>query len=158
MQIKKGRHYCFTWRRLQPFATKREGSLMIPLENWYDKSFVKHSGWNKLTGVGQIFGVHQNSGRLVWQPNFNKPGYFKIAGYVYSNGIRTDSIFANIKAGEWVNYRVAHNGRWEFMINGVTIRMTGIKPCLPIKLFPYFGGKDKAYYTMRFYETAHKNN
>jgi hypothetical protein len=150
--IKRGRHYCnFTLGRLQPFATKREGQVQIPLDNYYSKSLVQNSGWNKLTGVGQFFGVHTNSGRLVWQPNFDKAGYFRIAGYIYDKGERKEIEFANIKGGDWVDYSVKHkHGQWRFMINGIAIRITGSKPLLPIKLFPYFGGKDSAYYKMKF--------
>ena len=152
MIIREGWHYCLTWMRLLPFARERKGKLMLPLSNWYGKGFVKNSGWNKLTGVGQIFGVHTNSGRLVYQPLFDKLGMFTIGGYVYSKGVRTDTIFANIKADEWYNYEVSYvAGQWLFTINGVTIRMNGKEPFLKTKLFPYFGGKDKAYYKMKYY-------
>ncbi len=152
--IKRNKHFCnWTIDRLQPFATKRAGEFIIPLDNHYSKALVHNSGWNKLTGIGQIFGIHTNSGRLVWQPNWNKPGYFTIAGYVYDNGGTWKAIeIANVKAGDWIDYKVEHtSGTWRFTVNGVTVLMSGKKPFLPLKRYPYFGGKDKAYYKMKFY-------
>ena len=72
--IKKGKHFAnFTLNRLFPFTRKRiKGKIMFSNECWHNKDSIPHTGWNKAVGIAQMFGVHTNSGRLVWQPDFDK--------------------------------------------------------------------------------------
>lgn len=153
-KIKKGKHYSnFTLNRLWPFANIREGELMIPSDDWYPKSTVQNHGWNKLIGLAQLFGIHTNSGRLVYKCDYNKVHNFTIAGYRYTKGLSWQTVeFASIKGDIWYPYKVEYeNGQWVFMINGITIRMNGRAPWFTRKCYPYFGGGDKAYYTMKYY-------
>lgn len=40
---------------------------------------------NKLGGISfGLLTIHKNSVRLTWVPNFEKPGYIKLYGYVYN--------------------------------------------------------------------------
>ena len=152
-EIKKNRHYSqFNIDKLQPFATKRVGKVIFSKECWYHRSEVEYTGWNKLTGIAQLFGVHKNSGRLVWQPDFNNPGSIEIAGYVYSNGGKwVAKKISYAICGVEYDYSVQYNSAlkwWVFKFNSHVIFMSGKKPSIMRKCFPYFGGKSKAPETM----------
>jgi len=150
--IKKGKHYsCFNLDKLQPFASKRKGKVNFSLPCWYPRSSVEYTGLNKLTGLAQFLGIHENSGRLVWHPDFENPGIIEIYGYVYSDGERTEKKIDNAVCGAEYEYSVIYSNTmqsWIFEFNGQKLLMGGKRPKLPVKCFPYFGGKSVSPNTM----------
>jgi hypothetical protein len=153
--IKKGRHYAnFKLERLWPFTDLAiRGEVMLSKECWYPEECIKHSGWNKIRGIGQIFGVHTNSGRLGFQANTKKEGYCTIAGYWYTDGGDWNAtVIKDIKVEQWYPFIIDWNdGEWFFSIDNSYVTAEGSKPFCPVQLNPYFGGEDKAYNTMKFY-------
>ena len=154
--VLKGFHYSLpNFNKLYPFIHRDEGEIMIPSKNWYPEEKITHSGWNKMTGIAQIFGVHQNSGRLVYQANIEKPGYFKVAAYTYTDGgdWQAEEI-CEIKGDIWYPYHVFwKDSKWHIMINCIEKNIVGSDPgCLSVKCHFYFGGQDKAYAMYKLYK------
>ncbi len=162
-KVNKGNHYAnLTLDRLQPFTTKWDGTFNINRNWWYEDDDIAYSGWNKLGGVSEFFGIHNRSARLVFQPSDNL-GEFTMAGYVYSNGIRTENVIPITIYGD-KDYKVSieysdDRRSWDFSVKlmdwesvGLTFpsreysfSMSGCKPKgLTRKCYPYFGGKSTA--------------
>ena len=153
--IKKGKHFAkWSWNRLWPFA-KIPKQFMVKFgdECWYDNSLVENPGYNKLCGFSGL-NIHYNSARVVWQPDFDSPGYIKLYGYVYDRGGNWKAEYImTVKTEEAFNIFIGYsNGKWVFIVTsyngGKTIEMSGHKPIIKLKAYPYFGGKDTAYHDM----------
>ncbi len=154
-KIEKGNHYCnFNLGKLQPFATEMIGTINIDISWWHESDDIPYSGWNKLVGISEMDvpfckkrGIHWNSGRLVMQPA-EEYGWFRIAGYVYSEGVREEREFIKIQANkdyEFCTIYSKHHPYWAFMIDDTSIWMSGVKPRgITRKCYPYFGGKSVA--------------
>jgi len=149
-KIEKGNHYSnFNLAKLQPFARVMEGTINIDIGWWHKPEDIPHSGWNKLTGISETDipfckerGIHWNSGRLVAKPAKEK-GCFDIAGYVYSEGVRTEEYITTIKANKYYSFYVGFykDGEWEFGIGDYYLFMDGVAPRgITRKCYPYFGG------------------
>ena len=151
-KIKKEKHYAeFTLDRLLPFTTlSQQGTFSLSKECWHTRESIEYTGNNKLTGVAQIFGVHQNSGRLVWQPDFKEQGTIIISGYVYSGGGKwTAKEITRIKVEKDYTYSIRWvKGYWLFTVNEKEVMIAGDKPKCPVKTYFYFGGKSTAPQTM----------
>ncbi len=151
--IKKGRHFAkWSINRLFPFSKVRtRGHIKFSKDGWHSRDAVEHTGWNKIVGIAQAFGIHKNSGRLVWQPDFENEGVLKIAGYRYSNGGKWHAVhFVDVKVDRWYEYEVKwSDGAWVFTMNYRFTTMSGNKPKLPTKCYPYFGGRSTAPQTMK---------
>lgn len=150
--IKQGKHYSnFTLNRLLPFtSTSIVGTFRLNANCWHERNSIEYTGWNKLTGIAQIFGVHQNSGRLVWQPDFQNKGKIQIAGYVYSGGghWKVQPIMTIDVDKDYLFSIKRSYGYWLFTVNERQIMMAGNNPVLPVKCYPYFGGKSTAPHSM----------
>jgi hypothetical protein len=148
--IKKGNHFArFNISRLWPFSGSCiRGTIRFDESCWHKRSDIEYTGWNKLTGVSSLL-IHRNSGRLVWQPDFNVPGRILIASYVYDRGRRITHPFASCLTGQDVSFMIiAEGGYYSFECNG---NITGIRadsPSVLFKCFPYFGGKSTAPHNM----------
>lgn len=150
--IKEGKHFCnFTIDKLQPFATKRVGTFKLDTDCWYKATEAQPAGWNKLVGITEISipftdtGIHWNSGRLVYQalPEY---GWFKIAWYVYSGGVRKEKEIGRFKAGHEYDFMVCHTGLvWRFLFDEETYLVEGETPrWSTLKCYPYFGGRARS--------------
>ena len=63
--------------------------FILPKSAWYAKENEDDSDWNKLYGISYgIFGIHKNSLRIVWRPDFKTPYRFEIGYYAYENEVR----------------------------------------------------------------------
>lgn len=159
-KINKGNHISslFTKDRLLPFTgLKAEGIFMLHDNCWHERNTIEYTGWNKLAGISQLFGIHTNSGRLVWQPDFSKKGRFRMANYVYSDGGKwvereMIGVEANIKYDwcvEWKQLPNEKNGYWMFYIDDYVSTQNGTKPKCGVKCYPYFGGRSTAPHNMK---------
>ena len=155
-KINEGKHYSnFNLQKLQPFiGLDVDGTFNIDISWWYREGDIPHSGWNKLCGVSETDipfckerGVHWNSGRLVFQPA-KEYGWFDVAGYVYSEGVRTEVKFARVRANKDYSYSVTNFSSWDkwyFSVDNTLQWMDGNKPRgITRKCYPYFGGKSVA--------------
>ena len=153
-KINKGNHYSslFTWDRLLPFTgLKAEGTFVLDSSCWHERNDIEYTGWNKLCGISQLFGIHQNSGRLVWQPYFERKNRFRLAGYVYDDGGKWEAqefmeIEANVEYHWSVEWR---DGFYYFKVSGFNKVMFGGKPKCGVKCYPYFGGRSVAPHNMK---------
>jgi len=154
-KIDKGDHFSkLNIGKLQPFVYKWRGTFEINSNWWYGGDEIEYSGWNKLGGVSEFFTIHRNSARLVFQPDVEH-NKFIMAGYVYSNGERTEQqIPILIDADREYQAELFWNdslGVWEFWIKPTDSpdsfgwMMQGTEPKgITRKCYPYFGGKSKA--------------
>ena len=145
-KIEKGNHYSdFSCDRLHPnVVLPMAVNVELSAGCWYDRGDVEYTGMNKLIGVSGAR-IHRNSARLVWQPDFKKAGVFKLYGYVYENGTKTQEYIASVNQYEWFNFVVDYDGdKWSFTVNDTTVYMNGNKPEILFKTYPYFGGKSTA--------------
>ena len=154
--IKKGRHYAnFTWNRLCPFTKLTiSGTLKFDKDDWYSIDKLDKdpdtgkplTGWNKLPGIAQAFGVHQNSGRFAWQSNFNKEGYMSIVGYTHSGGTGWRAVpITEVQVDKEYPFIVKYEyDNWVFIMNHKEKSVIANKPKFPVKCYPYFGGRSKA--------------
>lgn len=145
--IKKGQHYAnFTLNRLFPFASKKQSGSFMFDDNCLEKETIP--GWNKLCGISSLR-IHQNSGRLVWRSDGNM---ITIAGYVYSNGERSELEIIKVPVCSWIKYKIENKrGFWHFTVNGVTVLLGGSVKGLKFKCYPYFGGRSTAPKTMEIW-------
>jgi hypothetical protein len=151
-KIRKGNHFAnFTINRLWPFSSNKiKREIIFGKECWYPKEVVKYSGWNKLVGLTG-FNIHGRSGRIVWRPDHDNEGYIKLAGYVYNGSHdKWHAVeFTEVKTGiPFVAKIFYKNGTWCFIVNQKELCIPGKKPIFFLKAFPYFGGKDTAYWDM----------
>lgn len=73
----------------------------IPKNAWYPKENEDDEDWNKLYGVSYgFFGIHKNSLRIAWKPDFTTPYRFQLAYYSYEKGVRVTKKLCSIFAGE----------------------------------------------------------
>lgn len=163
--IEEGSHYANGYLNYRPLQDDRlHQEIYFGYECWYDKSYVVHSGYNKLTGLSQIAGVHNKSGRIVWQPDFDRVGYIKLSAYVYgadtTHGyIITESgwtaqYITTVKTGDKFDIRIHRwDDKWEFFVGHTEcVWIYADTPTgLMTLLIPYFGGRDAAYHDMTIY-------
>ena len=118
--ISEGSHYSNEYLNFRPLQDARlHQSIYFGYECWYEEFNVTHSGYNKLTGLSQIAGVHNKSGRIVWQPDYDSIGYIRLSGYVYGAELDTwtAKYISTVKTGERFDIKVnCLYNRWEFFV------------------------------------------
>ena len=122
--------------------------VRFPKNAWYPRSAVEYTGYNKLVGFGGL-NIHKYSARIVWQPDFNRPGYINTYLYVYGHlGNKWESKFiTSVKTGEVIKLSVsAEEAHYMGIVNDVCKILPADKTPHFIKAEPYFGGKSTAPY------------
>lgn len=126
---------------------------------WYSRGEVVHSGKNKLCGVSYgLFGVHRNSIRVAWKPHHEKFGVIILYAYYYKNneGYFLEYL-TEVETGDY--FRVHINDILSSPSLSVVTKTEEV--CVPQAEFydmdicplihlhyPYFGGRDTAYWDM----------
>ncbi|MFK5855395.1 MAG: hypothetical protein QM503_04630 [Bacteroidota bacterium] len=150
-KIKKNNHYANpTIDRLWPFVfgTTLEGTFKFSKEAWYSRDSIKNTGWNKLLGVSGLR-IHNNSGCLVWQPDFNHPRRILISTYVYDKGIHKIQNIASVMVEDEILWKmIFRDDMWTFIVGLQLVDVDGSIPSLRFKAYPYFEGESKAPNTM----------
>ena len=172
--IEQGFHNSNEWLYYRPLQDHNlRQSIYFGFKCWYDKSLVTHSGYNKLTGLTQIGGIHSKSGRIVWQPDFDNVNQIKLSAYVYGSNrgyvVNHENYIDGekfISEGGWVAEYITTvqtgkpfeievnclSDRWQFSVNGIKVEIFADTPDGLLGLcIPYFGGRDAAYHQMNFY-------
>ncbi len=127
----------------------RFGKLMaryayFPKEAWYPRTAVDKTGWNKLFGFGG-FNIHKYSARLVWQPNFDAPGWLIVNLYVYSEGVWTVTEITQIRTHTITKMHVRKKeGVYEGLVWPFFAIKSAKKTPSYIQCEPYFGGQSTA--------------
>ena len=148
-KIKQTRHYTNKGLyKLLHFLQRnnyQKYSVVFSDNAWYPSNNVGKSGWNKIFGFGCIF-HHSNSARLVWQPDFDNKGMLKIAAYVYDNGEWTDYEFSKVPINTARSMAIwATADSYKFKCGNDQYEVEHPNPVYIKKLWPYFGGWDRAY-------------
>ena len=122
-------------------------------ECWYEKKVGASNGLNKIGGLSfGIFGIHRNSVRLTWIPNFEKKGFILLYGYVYDNlnKTHTSRYICEIEAEKKYTCSldmVKDDYYFKFdMYPFGTIEMENNLEDSPIQKqnYPYFGGHERS--------------
>jgi hypothetical protein len=110
---------------------------------------------NKLAGIGFGTNHHNNSVRLTWVPDFDKPGVINVYGYTYDEKKEgqkfTIAFIRAVHVLEPVNARIeCRDGAYFITVGDATVRMENNKtdPNLCFRLYPYFGGNNTAPHDM----------
>jgi len=162
-KIKKGWHYAFIlFRRLGGWSRNRKTFLIrFKLSKecyWSPKRNPDDGDINKLIGISfGIFGVHKDSIRLGWKPDFDNHGIIEIYAYVYDKKSKV-TIKRKITT---VPVEQIHRGMFQILpnlyrisVNNSIIEIPNESPDKKIQkvLYPYFGGDNTAIRTMYFYQ------
>lgn len=133
-------------------------------EHWYNADTVVNSGKNKITGRTYGLTVHNNSVRVVYQPNFKRYGYFHLWWYWYDAGQRYTAYIADVRTGRYIfslrkQADVVKAKFWDFgKLHKESIRFSKELSSWGLYCFPYFGGKDRAYkkqiWNIEFYKNG----
>jgi len=99
------------------------------------------TGWNKLFGFSGFL-IHLFSARLVWQPVFDRPGWIRIALYVYNKGVWDAVEIAQVQVHtiNKMSVRAATDGYYGWVNNNFRFLEAEKTPHF-IKAEPYFGGQ-----------------
>jgi hypothetical protein len=132
--------------------------VYFPSNAWYPKSVLqKDKNGNYLTGWNKLFGfsgwlIHLFSGRLVWEPDFERPGYIKIALYVYNEGLRDVILISSIKTSTLTEMSVQaiYDGYYGWVDNDFRFIEAEKTPHF-IVAEPYFGGHSVAPWDITIY-------
>jgi len=153
-KIDEGRHYSrgAIWRIFNyiKIPTHIHGEFKFSDKCWYPKKMVEHTGINKLFGVSYgIFGVHENSIRIGWQPDWSKEGMIRIYAYYYTRGKGHYDIFLlDVPVNKTIYFKLFAKKRTIYLtVGGQTYIQQNIpKPPIPIGHlhYPYFGGKSRS--------------
>jgi hypothetical protein len=155
--IKKGNHYCSMsiFEKIGAIGWKiKKYSVRFrfhPNSYWTPKRNVDDLDQNKLTGIAYGMNVHANSVRFTWVPDFDVPGAIKISGYTYDEKSAAPKFsireITTVQVGQLCDACIeAVGNEYVFTVNGHTERMPNVNadPNLCLRLFPYFGGNNKA--------------
>lgn len=152
--IPKGWHYCTAFlQRIIPLRSTYKRTSVIHKANWYSHNIVTHSGHNKL--CGRTYGClnpHQNSMRITWKPA-KRAGWFKLYLYWYDDKKRHSLYIAHTQGNKTINISFTHlknNIKVTLNQHSKLIKFKKELPKWGFQLFPYFGGKDTAYFKMKF--------
>ena len=84
--ILKNWHYSFPVYPLLVLNNEIKRKIIIPKQAWFEKINVDDYDINKLFGVSfGLFGIHKNSFRIGWKPDFNIKGKIILYTYYYNN-------------------------------------------------------------------------
>lgn len=156
--ILKNWHYCLTFfeRLVSWFYDQSEFNIEFKLSKqcWYPKT-NSNNHYNKIIGLCfGIFGMHKNSVRLYWIPNFEKPNKLFLYGYSYDSFYKDheSKYFCEIDVDtKYVCTLTLTDDSYEFNIHtlGNFEMENNIEDSkFQKKTFPYFGGKDRAPHKM----------
>jgi hypothetical protein len=150
--IKQSRHYSSKaiWKFFNFLSNRNKLAYSVTFSDtcWYPEEYVSKSGWNKVFGFGSIL-HHWNSARFVWQPDFENHGKLRIAAYVYDRGEWTAHEFSSVLVGAARSMSIwATQNSYRFMCGTDSIEIEHSNPIFTKKLWPYFGGWDRAYKDM----------
>lgn len=137
----------FSW-----YFGKKEFKIDFKLskECWYPQT-DNNSHYNKLAGVCfGVFGIHKNSVRLCWMPNFSQQGKILLFGYVYDSNTKNfqSRYFCEVDVEtKYTCILSLYEDMYEFDMDPIAIlemenNLDDGK--FQKKTFPYFGGKAKA--------------
>jgi len=156
--IKQGEHY--SNKRLWIWLNKRNNrkkiiySVVLDENCWYNENVVSYSGWNKIFGFGAWY-HHNDSARFVWKPDYENKGKLIIASYVYKNGDWSATEFSNIYVNnaktmsiQSIKSPLPNSSGYLFKCGIDEIFIKHPNPVNDKKLWPYFGGYDRAYKDM----------
>ena len=163
-KILKGWHYAFIlFRRLGGWSyNKKTFNIKFILSKecyWSPKRNPDDGDINKLIGLSfGVFGIHKDSLRLGWRPDFNDEGMIEILGYVYDMAskeiIKRHITTVSVNA---VNYGIFQilPGLYRIGVNGNIIEIPNDSPDTKIQkvTYPYVGGDNTAIRTMYFYQS-----
>jgi len=151
--IKKGHH-----RSTSEMDFLRTGNLVFKCK--FDESAVYTSidpvnqyDINKLYGFSECSDHHQkNSARFGWRW---LNGKLEILAYVYNDGNFSSQKIGDVEIGEVYDYSIIIlEEQYAFRLNNTQIYMPRTNDCnvgLYYKLYPYFGGDEKAPHDIRIY-------
>lgn len=158
--IKKGRHRS-DFSRIWPHigATSVSCEVNFNPNCKYDLDSHDQMDINKLFGLS--FGWHhRNSARFGWRWDL-QDNFIEILAYVYIDGTRVNEFSADIhigyvKPGEWNKYSLElQNGYYNFAVYNSKRKTTVSKRIEAghtrkwgYRLYPYFGGNQRAPHTM----------
>jgi len=155
--ISEGHHYA------NGIFTKIGNKAVLPFDRdvllndgcWYEKDAIEHSGYNKVIGVTGV-NIHGKSCRIVWQPSFDSIFVVRLYSYVYPDKDEhwKDKYLTSVRTNEWFNVHIDYYNDWWVITvttkDGVfTNYITGNKPVLLFKTYPYFGGRSTAPHDMK---------
>jgi len=156
--IKQGEHYTnkrwWIWLNKQNSRRKIIYSVVLGKTCWYKNEVVSFSGWNKIFGFGAWY-HHNDSARFVWKPDYENKDRLIIASYVYNNGEWESNEFsytytdnAKTMSIEVIKTPLPNTSGYLFKCGNDEIFINHPNPVNNKKLWPYFGGYDRAYKDM----------
>ncbi len=128
------------------FKKSRAKYCKLRTQDWYPRSSVKNTGWNKLFGFSG-WDIHKYSARIVWQPDFEQVGYFRLALYVYGkgDGVWKQSYIKTIKGDtDFFAKVVAKTTYYQGVIDLTYTTLPSDKTPHWFNAEPFFGGKSPA--------------
>lgn len=151
--IRKNCHYSLPPYPLMVCSNEINKKVVISKEAWFEKTNTDDEDINKLFGVAfGILGVHKNSFRIGWKPDFNIAGKILLYAYYYNNDNQHISqLIGSVYVEEQFNIRILWNDNNYFSIKlnnyivfnkELQIKQSYIK----FYLRPYHGGNNKSRY------------
>lgn len=160
-KVLKGWHYAFIlFRRLGGwYYNKNEYYIKFNLSKecwWSPKRNPDDGDVNKLIGITfGIFGIHKDSIRLGWRPDFENEGMIEILSYVYDKKtkavIKRPIITIPVETDIYGTFRILKD-KYEISVNDKMVVVPNNSPDKKIHklLYPYVGGNNTAIRTMYF--------
>jgi hypothetical protein len=159
-RIRKGSHYTKSIGRLFNlfgFKTKRNFLVKFDHSCFYNALGEDGDDLNKLYGFTAVGSkVHENSVRFAWRPS--KSSYssaIEIHAYWYLNGVRGSICLGKAETGFSYSYSLEITPKeyiFYFDTNKYVVRARTEKSFgVSWRLFPYFGGNNKAPHDMKIY-------
>jgi len=153
--IKQGEHYSNRRAWIWFNRHNRRGiltySVVLSEHAWYSDNVVAYSGWNKIFGFG-AWNHHHHSARLVWKPDDLHEGRLLIAAYTYESGVWTAREFSNmfVENAKTMMIESIYSDNpsdtgYSFICGDDSEFIRHSNPRYDKKLWPYFGGHDRAY-------------
>ena len=157
--IKQGGHYTnkrwWIWFNRHNRRRVLTYSVVLSKDWWYSDKLVSFSGWNKIFGFG-AWNHHNHSARFVCKPDDLQEGRLVVAAYTYESGVWTAKEFSdyyveNAKTMSIESVYGANPAETGYLFkcgaNEEFVRHPN--PRYEKKLWPYFGGHDRAYKELR---------
>lgn len=139
--IEKGNHFSnFTWNKLWPFSLSRQ--IKGTVEFLGDFNYESNGDTNKLIGLSDGWNHHKNSVRIGWRWNDG----IQCMIIHYHHGIREIIEGAYFKPNVEYSFNISL-GKYKSSIM-IEKEVFWLERCpswrMAFKLWPYFGGKNKA--------------
>ena len=153
--IKQGEHYTnrrwWIWLNRRNRTRRLMYSVVLSANSWYSDKLVAYSGWNKIFGFG-AWNHHADSARLVYKPDDLHEGRLLVAAYTYEAGIWTAREFSHtyVESARTMAIEAVHDADpsktgYSFLCGCDQLFVRHPNPINVKKLWPYFGGHDRAY-------------